>query len=472
MKEIYIKDTVNLIGKEVTLFGWVNNRRDHGKLIFIDFKDSTGLIQCVITPHMGESYEIAKTIKDEYVCKLKGLVKERPEKMQTNTLTGKIEFGVIDIEILKEAVLNPFDVYSDGKELNEELRLKKRYIDLKRPRLHNNLKQRFLISNFFRNYLQKENFIEIETPYLTKTTPEGARDFLVPSRISKGAFYGLPQSPQQYKQLLMISQLEKYFQLTRCFRDEDPRGDRQPEFTQLDMEISFFSQDQIMNLIENMLKELVETIYPEKTITQFPFPRIDYTTSIKEYGTDKPDLRKDKNNPNELAFAFIVDFPMFEWHEKQYNKEAHYTAVHNPFTKINFEKDLTQDEKIDQIFNNTDNLKAMQYDLALNGFELGGGAIRETNTSILQKVFEKLGNSKEHFENQFAHYIEAFSYGVPPHGGIALGFDRLIMILQNEPNIREVIAFPKTGDNRDLMMDSPSQASEDQLKELNIKQIK
>jgi aspartyl-tRNA synthetase len=312
MKDIYIKNTVSLVGKEITLFGWVNNRRDHGKLIFIDFKDSTGLVQCVITPHMGDSYETAKTIKDEYVCKLKGLVKERPEKMQTESITGKIEIEVLDIEILNESILNPFDVYSDGKEINEELRLKKRYIDLKRPRLHNNLKQRFLISNFFRNYLQKENFIEIETPYLTKTTPEGARDFLVPSRISKGSFYGLPQSPQQYKQLLMISQLEKYFQLTRCFRDEDPRGDRQPEFTQLDMEISFFSQEQIMSLIENMLKELVQTYYPEKTITQFPFPRIDYETAIKEYNTDKPDLRKDKNNPNELAFAFVVNFPMFE----------------------------------------------------------------------------------------------------------------------------------------------------------------
>jgi len=422
---------------------------------------------------MGESYDIAKNIKDEYVCKLKGLVKERPEKMQTSdSITGKIEFEVQDIEILNEAVFNPFDVYSDGKEINEELRLKKRYLDLKRPRLHENLKQRFLISNFIRQYLEKQNFVEIETPYLTKTTPEGARDFLVPSRLSKGMFYGLPQSPQQYKQLLMISQFEKYFQLTRCFRDEDPRGDRQPEFTQLDLEMSFASQEQIMSLIENMLKELVETYYPDKKIQAFPFPRIEYKDAMEKYSSDKPDLRKDKDDPNALAFAFIINFPMFEWHEKQYNKEAHYTAVHNPFTKINFEKDLAQDEKIDQIFNNTDNLKAFQYDLVLNGYELGGGALREINSTILQKVFEKLGNSKEHFENQFAHYIEAFSYGVPPHGGIALGFDRLIMLLQNEPNIREVIAFPKTGDNRDLMMDSPSVASEDQLKELNIKKIK
>jgi aspartyl-tRNA synthetase len=470
MKEIYIKDTENLIGKEIDLYGWVETRRDHGKIIFIDLKDSTGTIQTVAGPWLGETYSLVEKLRPEWVVKFSGIVKERPDNMKNDKiLLGNIEFEIKNIEILGESNTHPFDVYGDGKDIGEETRMIKRYLDLKRPRMRDNLKKRALLFKFIRDYLYKQEFLEIDTPYLTKSTPEGARDFLVPSRLGKGLFYALPQSPQQYKQMLMVSQVEKYFQLVRCFRDEDPRGDRQPEFTQLDIEVSFKTEEQILNLTEEMVKEVVENLYPEKYFTQYPFPRIDYTEAMEKYGSDKPDIRKNKSDPNELGFAFIVNFPMFEWHEKQYNEEAKYGAVHHPFTKIRFEEGLTIDDKVKMINEKTGELRAYQYDLALNGYEIAGGSLRETDARILEAVFEKLGNNVDDFRNQFSHYIEMFGYGVPPHGGIAFGFDRLLMVLQNEESIREVIPFPKTGDNRDLMISAPSNVSEKQLKELNIK---
>ena len=469
MKEIYIKDTKNLIGKEIEIYGWVETRRDHGKIIFIDLKDSTGVIQAVCGPWLNESYALAEKLRSEWVVKFNGIVKERPDNMKNDKLPlGNVEFEVKSIQILNEAETHPFDVYGDGKEIGEEIRMAKKYLDLKRPRMKDNLRKRALVFKFIRDYLYKNNFLEIDTPYLTKSTPEGARDFLVPSRLGTGLFYALPQSPQQYKQMLMVSQVERYFQIVRCFRDEDPRGDRQPEFTQLDIEISFKSEDQILNLTEQMIKELVETLYPEKHFTQFPFPRIDYMEAMSKYNSDKPDIRKDKNDLNELGFAFIVNFPMFEWHEKQYNEEARYVAVHHPFTKIRFDEKLNNEEKVKLIKEKTNELKAFQYDVALNGCEVAGGSLRETNAQILEAVFERLGNNIEDFRKQFSHYIEMFSYGVPPHGGIAFGLDRLLMILQNEESIREVIPFPKTGDNRDLMMNSPSIVDDKQLKELKI----
>ncbi len=404
------------------------------------------------------------------MVKFTGIVKERPENMKNEKLPlGKVEFEVKSIQILNEAETHPFDVYGDGREIGEEIRMAKKYLDLKRPRMRDNLRKRALVFKFIRDYLYKQDFLEIDTPYLTKSTPEGARDFLVPSRLGSGLFYALPQSPQQYKQMLMVSQVERYFQIVRCFRDEDPRGDRQPEFTQLDIETSFKSEDQILALTEQMIKELVETLYPEKYFTQFPFPRIDYKESMEKYNSDKPDIRKDKNDTNELGFAFIVNFPMFEWHEKQYNEEARYVAVHHPFTKIRFDENLDNEEKIKLIKENTKELRAFQYDVALNGYEVAGGSLRETDSQILETVFEKLGNNVEDFRKQFGHYIEMFGFGVPPHGGIAFGLDRLLMILQNEESIREVIPFPKTGDNRDLMMNSPSMVDGKQLKELHIK---
>ena len=282
------------------------------------------------------------------------------------------------------------------------------------------------------------------------------------ARVYPGKFYALPQSPQQYKQLLMVAGLERYFQIARCFRDEDTRGDRQPEFTQLDIEKSFTEQEEILNLVEELFVSLVKKLYPEKKIRQTPFPRMSYKGVIEKYGSDKPDLRKDKNDPNELAFLFVADFPAFEWRET----EKRWDAVHHPFTQPRV-KDV-EDFK-NKFKENPAEILAAQYDLVLNGYEIAGGSIRIHDSALLQAVFEAMGNKREEVLAKFGHMLEAFSYGVPPHGGIAAGLDRFVAILQNEPNIREVIAFPKTGDGKDLMMDSPSEVSKEQLKELHLK---
>jgi aspartyl-tRNA synthetase len=324
-----------------------------------------------------------------------------------------------------------------------------------------NLKVRAQIIRFIRDFLMEREFTEIETPILGKSTPEGARDYLVPSRLQAGKFYALPQSPQQYKQLLMVAGLEKYFQIVRCFRDEDTRGDRQPEFTQLDIEMSFVKESDILNLIEELFTNLIKALYPKKKIKQIPFPRLHYREVMEKYNSDKPD---------ELAFAFMVDFPMFEWKET----EKRWDAVHHPFTKIQIPKSefQTSGEIMKYIKENPRELLAHQYDFVLSGFEIGGGSIRETNPKILETVFEIMGNQPQEVKEKFGHLLEAFEYGVPPHSGIALGLDRIIAILQNEPNIREVIAFPKTGDGRDLMMNAPSEVDKKQLEELRLETTK
>jgi aspartyl-tRNA synthetase len=309
-----------------------------------------------------------------------------------------------------------------------------------------------------RNYLRKEDFVEIETPILTKSTPEGARDFVVPARLQAGKFYALPQSPQQYKQLLMVAGFERYFQIARCLRDEDLRADRQAEFTQLDIETSFMSQEEILNLTESLFVDIVKKIFPEKKILKTPFPRITYKEAMEKYRSDRPDIRENKDDPNELAFCFVTDFPAFEWHKETKN----WTACHHPFTQ-------TQTDDIEEIKNHPENILAHQYDLVLNGWEIGGGSLRTTNLDLLCAVFEVFGHSPEETKSKFSNYFKAFKYGVPPHGGIAIGFDRFLSLVLGEGSIREVIAFPKTGDNRSLMMDSPSEISEKQLKELHIK---
>ncbi|MBI3634447.1 MAG: aspartate--tRNA ligase [Candidatus Yonathbacteria bacterium] len=463
MERTYIKDLQKHIGEEVTTLGWVDVRRDQGKMVFLDLRDASGKAQAVVLPNHTEALEVAQIVRPEWVVEVKAQVNKRPEKnIKPDVFNGDIELEVLNIEVLNKAETPPMDVTSDGHEIGEETRLKYRYLDLRRPRLQRNMRMRHQITLFIRNFLSKQGFIEIETPILTKSTPEGARDYIVPSRIEQGKFYALPQSPQQYKQLLMVGGMEKYFQIARCMRDEDTRGDRQPEFTQLDMEMSFASQEEIMTLNEKLLIEIVGTLAPEKKIQTIPFPRLTYKEAMERYGNDHPDLRKNKNDPNLLAFCWIIDFPFFEK-----DKEGGWTFTHNPFSapKEEFMKSLMERKDIS-------NILATQYDIALNGFEIGGGSIRNHRSEALIKVLEIMGHTEENIKKDFGHILDAFSYGAPPHGGIAWGLDRFITLLMGEPNIREVIAFPKTGEGRDLMMDAPGEVSAEQLQELGVAVVK
>ncbi|MDO8560656.1 MAG: aspartate--tRNA ligase [bacterium] len=471
MERVLIKETLAKIGEKVRLAGWVSVRRNHGKIIFIDLRDRSGVFQVVFTPKNAEVYAIAETLRPEWVIAVEGIVQKRPSGMENAELeTGQIELPAESIEILNKAETVPFDIHGDGKEIEEEVRLKYRYIDLRRPRLQKNMRNRAKAIKFIRDYLSPLDFVEIETPVLSKSTPEGARDYLVPSRVHLGKFYALPQSPQQYKQLLMVSCFERYFQIARCFRDEDTRGDRQPEFTQLDLEMSFVKREDVMDLIEDMFIKLVGSLYPEKRIQKIPFPRISHKEAMEKYGTDRPDLREDKNDPNLLAFGWVIDFPFFEKVEDERSLKlsddgsAKWTFTHNPFSapKPEHMEWLIEKKNIGEIL-------TTQYDIVLNGYEVGGGSIRNHQPEALKKVFEIMGFSEERIMANFGHMIQALAFGAPPHGGIAPGIDRLIMILENEPNIREVIAFPKTGDARDPMMDGPSEVSKEQLKELGIK---
>ncbi len=439
------------IGEKIKVSGWVETVRSHGRIIFIDLRDVSGILQIVFDKK--DCPEVEK-VRPEWVISVEGKINKRPSNMINSKLgTGEVEMKAESLEVFSEAKTLPF-----GENASEDVRMKYRYLDLRSERMKNNLIFRQRVIQFMREFLIKQGFIEIETPILTKSTPEGARDFLVPSRVYPGKFYALPQSPQQYKQLLMVAGFEKYFQVARCFRDEDSRTDRQPEFTQLDIEMAFTSQEEILELIENLYFNIIKKIFPDKKILEFPFPRIKYEDAIKKYKTDKPDLRK---NPDELAFAFIVDFPMFEWKKS----EKRWDAVHHPFTR-------PQTEDIKEMKKNPGKVLAFQYDFVLNGNEIGGGSLRSYKTEILKAVFEIMGHKEREIKKQFGHLFEAFSYGVPPHGGIAPGIDRFMSIVLNQENIREVIAFPKTGDNRGLMMEIPSEVSEAQLKELHIKIIK
>lgn len=468
MKKIFNLETRSLVGQRVVLYGFVSEIRDHGKLIFFDLKDRSGIVQTVISKE-NKFFSLAKEIKPYSVVKIVGQVQERsPYLVNPKLATGKVEVLIEELYLLSPAKTVPFDIEGDGYEIDEALRMKYRYLDLRRPRLFKNLKQRHEFLLFIRNFLDARGFIEIETPILTKSTPEGARDYLVPSRVYPGKFYALPQSPQQYKQLLMVAGIERYFQIARCFRDEDPRADRQPEFTQIDLEMSYIERDDILNLVEEMLIESIRNLYPHKKITKIPFPRISYEESLNLYGSDKPDLRNDPNDPNELCFLFIIDFPMFEWSQKE-NK---WQVMHHPFTQPKLpDGSKEKNELIEALERHPETLLSEQYDLVLNGCEIGGGSLRTTDPDILVEVFKVLGYSRTEIENKFGHLLDAFSYGVPPHGGIAPGVDRILMILENEPNIREVISFPKTGEGRDYTMDSPSEVSEEQLKELRLKII-
>lgn len=459
MQRTLIKDIKDKVGEKVLLSGWVDIRRDHGKLIFIDLRDASGKVQMVVLPNHEEAHKVGSEARSEWVVEIEGIVNKRPERMiNADQPLGAVEIEVLKIKILNKAETPPFEIFGSGYEIGEEHRLEHRYIDLRRNRMYKNLQMRHNVIKFIRDYLSNENFMEIETPLLTKSTPEGARDYIVPSRIEQGKFYALPQSPQQYKQLLMASGVEKYFQIARCLRDEDTRGDRQPEFTQLDVEASFIDREYIMSLVENLLIKIVQNLYPEKRIQEMPFPRMSYKEAMEKYGNDRPDIRDDKDNPNLLAFLWVVDFPFFEKKE-----DGKWTFTHNPFSapQKKHEEMLLKKENIEDIL-------ADQYDIVLNGSEVGGGSIRSHNSEILKIIFEIIGLNENEIEKNFSHMLKALSSGAPPHGGIAWGLDRLLMILQNEPNIREVIAFPKTGDGRDPMMKSPSEVSKAQLEELGI----
>ena len=454
-----VKDAAKHVGEKVTVCGWVDVRRAHGKILFIDLRDISGIMQVVFVPSNKETYELAETLRPEWVVEITGQIVKRPDKMINEKIeTGLVELSAEEVKVLSSSETLPLSIEGDGYDIGEETRMKYRYLDLRRRRLKNNLIMRHKVIKFIRDFMDQENFAEIETPILTKSTPEGARDYIVPSRQEPGKFYALPQSPQQYKQLLMVAGLEKYFQIAKCLRDEDPRGDRQPEFTQLDMEMSFVSMEEVMELNERLLISIVKNLFPEKKIQEVPFPRLDYKDAIKKYKTDRPDLRKDKDDKNLLAFCWVVNFPFFEKID-----EGGWTFTHNPFsaTQPEFEEDLMNKEKIE-------NILTSQYDIVLNGFEIGGGSIRNHLPEALEKVFEIMGYKKEVVNDKFGHIMEAFKYGAPPHGGIAWGLDRVFALLFGEPNIREVIAFPKTGDGRDLMMRAPAEVDKNQLKELHI----
>jgi len=455
MQRTRVKDTLEKVGEEIKIAGWAHEVRKMGKILFLILRDTTGLVQVVFAEDALR--DEAEKIKAESVVEITGVVKKRPENMvNSKMITGTVEIEANELKILADSEVLPF-IVDQETDVSEETRFRYRYLDLRRERLHNNIKKRHKVVKFIRDFLSERDFVEIETPILSVATPEGARDYLVPSRVYPGKFFALPQSPQQYKQLLMVAGFERYFQIARCFRDEDTRGDRQPEFTQLDLEISFTSRDEVLDLTEELFTKLVEQLYPQKKLNSKPWPRISYSEAMEKYGSDKPDLRKNKKDPHELAFCFVVDFPLFERDEKGKLQPAHH-----PFT-------APLPEEISLLDENPLKMRSQAYDLVLNGVEIGSGSMRIADANLQMKIFQLLGISESEAKEKFGHLLQAFKYGAPPHGGIAPGLDRILMILQNEPNIREVIAFPKTTEARDPMTGAPKEATPAQLKELGLK---
>ena len=568
-------------GKELTLAGWVNTRRDHGGLIFIDLPDRSGIVQGVMSPQYGEdAFHKAEDVRSEYVLAIRGIVRERsPETVNPKMQTGKIEVVVSEMRVLNKAKTPPFYV-EDGIDVDETVRLKHRYIDLRRPEMQRNLIMRHKIVHEMRQFLDAHDFLEVETPILTKSTPEGARDYLVPSRVNPGKFYALPQSPQLFKQLLMVSGLERYFQIARCFRDEDLRADRQPEFTQLDIELSFEDQDFILDLMEHMMQRIFKNVL--NVDIQIPFKRITWDDAMNLYGSDKPDLRFDMHfydisdllrdtgfkvfrnvldnggivkaitvkgdaaiprreldglvdyvgnygakglawiglnkdgslkcqitkflgedkireigkfceaengdliliiadkpkvvaqalgelrlemarrmnliDENEFCFRWVTDFPMFEYSEE----DKRWVAEHHPFT-------APRDEDVQYLLTDPSKVYAKAYDMVLNGVEAGGGSLRIYQEELQEKVFKAIGITHEEAQEKFGFLLDAFRYGAPPHAGIALGLDRLVMLMLRLGSIRDVIAFPKTQSAIDQMTQAPSEVVDMQLKELHIR---
>lgn len=441
-------------GKEVILCGWVAVRRDHGKLIFIDLRDRYGITQVVFIPKDSpEAHKKAQELRNEFVIRLKGIVNKRPgNTINAKLKTGEVEILAKELEVLNPSLTPPFEIEGET-ETTEELRLKYRYLDLRRKKVFNNFVLRHKVYKIIRSFLEKDDFIEAETPILTKSTPEGARDYLVPSRANPGLFFALPQSPQLFKQILMVAGIEKYYQIAKCFRDEDLRADRQPEFTQLDMEMSFVSEEDIFSLMEGLMRQIFREI--KGVDLKIPFVRMSYTEAQAKYQSDKPDLRKERSE--EFAFVWITDFPLLK-----YNKEEkRWESEHHPFTSPNM-------EDVEFLEQSPEKVKSRSYDLVLNGMEIGSGSIRIHDQKLQERIFNIIGIDKEQAHKRFGFLLEAFQFGAPPHGGFAFGIDRLLTVLSGEASIREVIAFPKTSAAACLMTGAPSEVDERQLQELNL----
>ncbi|MDP2939016.1 MAG: aspartate--tRNA ligase [Candidatus Omnitrophota bacterium] len=448
----------SFVNKEVVLCGWVHRRRDHGKLIFIDIRDRFGLTQVVFVPQENpKTYEMAAKLGNEFVISVKGKVNLRPKGAENPKLsTGEIEIVAQDLQILNPSQVPVFEI-DETTEVSEELKLAYRYLDLRRQNVLKGLILRQQVFRICRSFLEGEDFIEVETPILTKSTPEGARDFLVPSRLCPGEFFALPQSPQLFKQVLMVAGIDRYFQIAKCFRDEDLRSDRQPEFTQLDLEMSFITEEDIFELMEGLFKEIFQQLKGIKL--QTPFKRLTYKESMEKFNTDKPDLRK---KPEDFEILWIVDFPLFKFNLE----EDRFDSEHHPFTAPN-EADLNLlDSK------NLDKIRARSYDLVINGVELGSGSIRIHKKDIQQKIFEILGLEDEDIQERFGFLLRAFEFGAPPHGGFAFGLDRLIALLLGSNTIRDTIAFPKTQKGVCPLTQAPSSVTSEQLKELGITVVK
>jgi len=461
MERTLINQTPEMIGTTIKLQGWAETVRDMGKLTFIDLRDRTGKIQIV-------GYQMLKDITTESVIEIIGEVKKRPEKMiNQESKTGTIEVDVKEYKILNKSLPLPIPVEGDGYEINEEARLKYRYLDLRRDRMHKILKLRSDFIRAIRESLYNQDFIEVETPLLTTATKEGARDFLVPSRMNPGKFYALPQSPQQYKQLLMSAGVENYFQVARCVRDENLRADRGFEFTQIDLETSFRTQEEVRSIMERMVKESVKAVNGK--IREGDFAVYTFKEAEEQFGGDKFDIRtEDEKEQGVLAFAWVIKYPMFKKVDKEDIAEVRdgksgWTFTHNPFSGIIEDH---RDWHLNGI--NIDQIEATQYDLICNGFEMGSGSIRNHEPEMLKATYKIMGYSDQETEDNIGHMLRAFEVGTPPHGGMALGIDRLVMLLAGEKSLKEIIPFPMTYTGKTSVMDAPAEAKEDQLKDLGL----
>lgn len=450
MNRTLAKDSIKLVNKKVKLLGRIHTIRDHGKITFVDLWDETGSIQCVLKKKID--------LLEGDILEIEGTIKKRPKELVNKNLeTGTIEVAVEEAKVIAKSKPAPIPTDGDGYDIEEALRLRYRFLDLRRQRLQKNLRLRNSAAILAREYLNKEGFVEVETPYLSKTTPEGARDFLVPSRLHLGKFYALTQAPQQYKQLLMISGFEKYFQFARAFRDEDLRADRQFEHTQIDIEAAYVKREDILKVVEGLATFVAEKM--NKKIYKKPFPIFTYKEAMEKFKQDKFDMRE-KKDKDTLAFAWVVDFPLLEYDEK----DKRYTFSHNPFT-------APKEKFVDDLFKlkNLDKIESYQYDLVLNGEEIGSGSIRITDPKIQRQVFRAMDYSDKKIDSDFGHLLEAYEFGAPTHGGIALGFDRLCAILAGEKSIREIIAFPTSGSGQTSVMNAPSEVDNKVLADLGIK---